>query len=137
MNVYHHSLYRFNLSSENRILEFEWTQKTATMTAEDFQEALHNFCGFALEHRPPGLLVDVQAFRFQMTPQLGQWREEVISPRYVKAGTRRFAYLVPEGSLEGMPQGQAQQSDAPFEERYFESKQNAIEWLTGDDFTSG
>ena len=94
----------------------------------DFQEALHNFAGFAFDNETRGMLVDVREFRYAPTPELGNWRDQVISPRYVKAGIKKFAYVARAGSLAGM-KGQMYGRKRGFEEEYFEEEAKAIEWL--------
>ncbi len=131
MIVYNHSLYVFELIENNHILLFKWTDNTENMLEEDYQEALHNYAGFVLEFKTPSLLVDVTNFRYKMTPQLGIWRDEHISPRYVKAGTKKFAYLVPKVVLEKMKGGEGMKKvERGFEEEYFESHKQAVSWLT-------
>jgi len=53
----------------------------------------------------------------------------VISPRYVKAGVKKFAYVAPEGMLERM-KGAMHERKRGFEEDYFASESEALEWLT-------
>ena len=129
MIVYDHSLYQFELIENGKILLFTWKETTAGMTGEDFQEALHNYAGFGAEHKVPAMLVDVRQFRYQMTPELGKWRDEVISPRYASFGLQKFGYIVPEGVLAQMKDMMAP-ADRAFEEQYFESKDAVIAWLT-------
>ncbi len=53
----------------------------------------------------------------------------MISPRYVKAGVKKFAYVAPEGMLERM-KGAMHERKRGFEEDYFASESEALEWLT-------
>ena|SRR5258708_2620649 len=130
MTIYNHSLYVFELIENKRILLFNWTDNTENMVEEDYQEALHNYAGFALEFKIPSLLVDVTNFRYKMTPQLGIWRDEYISPRYVKAGVLKFAYIVPKLVLEKMKGGEGMKEvERGFEEEYFEGHEQAVNWL--------
>lgn len=128
MKVYQHSLYTFELIENQSILLFSWTDATANMTEEDYRDALHNYAGFVLEFKTPSLLVDVRNFQYTMTPQLGEWRDEYISPRYRKAGIKKFGYIVPQGVLEKM-KGGMQKVERGFEEEYFEDWQLATTWL--------
>src|SRR5262249_59947781 len=102
MELFSHPFYSFAYSPQQKIIAFRWTPETARMQMYDYQEALHNFAGFARDYCAPGLLVDVREFRYRPTPDLGNWRDEVISPRYVRAGVRKFAYVAPPGALEKM-----------------------------------
>jgi hypothetical protein len=129
MTVYKHSLYDFELIKEGKILLFNWSNATANMTTEDYQEALHNFAGFGAEYKVPAMLVDVRNFKYKMTPELGTWRDEYISPRYRKFNLHKFGYIVPPGVVSKMKDTMIK-AERGFEEQYFESEQEAINWLT-------
>lgn len=129
MVLYAHSLYTFELIEESKILLFKWTEATEDMSVEDYEEALHNYAGFGLEHRVPAMLVDVRNFRYKMTPQVGIWRDKEISPRYQKFGLKKFGYIVPGGVVEKMKDNM-KKVERSFEEQYFESDVDAIHWLT-------
>lgn len=129
MTVYKHPLYTFELIEDEKILLFTWSDATANMTMEDYQEALHNFAGFGSEYKIPAMLVDVRNFKYKMTSELGKWRDEYISPRYRKFGLRKFGYIVPAGAVAKMKDTMVK-VERGFEEQYFESEQEAINWLT-------
>ncbi len=54
----------------------------------------------------------------------------MISPRYVRAGIRKFAYLAPPGLVEQM-KSSMQGVQRGFAEDYFDEEAKAIAWLTG------
>jgi hypothetical protein len=129
MKIYEHSLYVFELIENGKILSFTWTDKTENMTVEDYQEALHNYAGFGAEYKVPAMLVDVRNFKYKMTPELGIWRDQVISPRYTKFGLKKFGYIVLPGVVSRMKDAM-NKVERSFEEAYFENEQEAINWLT-------
>ena len=129
MIVYQHSLYSFELIENGEILLFKWSDQTATMSKEDYEQALHNYAGFGSEFQVPSMLVDVRNFKYQMTPELGIWRDKVISPRYSKFGLKKFGYIVPLGVVSKMKDTMAK-VERSFEEAYFETAEEAINWLT-------
>jgi hypothetical protein len=129
MEVFGTPLYTFDYDASRRILRLTWKPETKDMNLYDFQEALHNFAGFAFDHETRGMLVDVREFRYRPSPELENWRDRVISPRYVKAGLKKFAYVAAPGALEGM-KGQMYGRERGFEEEYFEDEVEAIEWLS-------
>jgi len=71
----------------------------------------------------------VREFRYKPSPNLGNWRDDVISPRYVKARVKKFAYVAPQGMLEKM-KGAMHGRERGFEEDYFASEAEALKWLT-------
>jgi len=130
MDLFVHPFYTFTYDPQKKIITFLWTTATEIMEMPDYQEALHNVAGFARDYPTQGLLVDVREFRYKPTPDLGNWRDEVISPRYVRAGVKKFAYVAPEGVLEKM-KGAMHGRERGFQEDYFGSEAEAVNWLTG------
>ena len=128
MTIYEHSLYTFELIKDGKILLFKWSDATEGMTMEDYQEALHNYAGFGAEYKVPAMLVDVRNFKYKMTPQLGIWRDEHISPRYAKFGLKKFGYIVPLGVVSKM-KDTMKPVERTFQEDYFEEESQAINWL--------
>jgi catechol 2,3-dioxygenase-like lactoylglutathione lyase family enzyme len=126
--LFEHPLYTFTYDPQRRVIVFRWTVDTETMHLHDYQEALHNFAGFAFDNPVTGLVVDVREFRYRPSAELGNWRDEVISPRYVKAGVRKFAYVALEGMLETM-KGAMGERERGFEEACFGSEREALDWL--------
>jgi SpoIIAA-like len=129
MLLFTHPTYTFDRDESKNLLRMTWTPQTESMTLDDFKEALHNLAGFAFDSATHGILVDVRQFRFRPGPELGDWRDEVISPRYVRAGVKRFAYLAPVGLIEQMKSGM-QSVQRGFDEDYFDDEAKALAWLT-------
>jgi hypothetical protein len=128
MLLYAHPLYTFHFESAPKLIRMTWTPATAGMGLDDFKEALHNLAGFAFNQVTHGILVDVRQFRYRPPAELGSWRDEVISPRYVKAGIRRFAYLATPEVRAAMARG-APAAARGFEEGYFDDEAQALGWL--------
>jgi hypothetical protein len=130
MELYKHPFYTFVYDPDRKVLSFNWTAETASMQVHDFQEAVHNFAGFALDHPVRGLLVDLRQLRFRPPASLGYWRDQAVSPRYVKAGVKRLAYLAPPGMIDQMRSAPDEYRDRRgFEEAYFASEGEALAWL--------
>ncbi|MEN0061640.1 MAG: zinc-binding dehydrogenase [Myxococcota bacterium] len=115
--------YRFELSHGGKVLAFRWTSDTEDLTTQGFCEALTHYAAVTERYRPQGLLVDVQALRFPGPPPEEGWRDRVILPRYLAAGSRRMAYI-----------GFGEPGDMPavhdhFAERRFADEASAMAWL--------
>lgn len=131
MVIYSHSLYVFELVENDRILLFKWTDKNESMEDEDYQAALHNYAGFVLEYKTPGLIVDLRNFKKRIGPELNTWWNENIAPRYAKAGVNKFAYWVPGSFLEKMAPGEEMYKHSRgFFGKYLASYDQAVLWLT-------
>lgn len=128
LTLYTHPYYSFRLlPGIPTILHFGWEEAHSSMRYEDFQEACHNYAGFAWEHRARHLLVDVRNFQLNLPAGFEAWREEALNPRYDRLGVRRFAYLALPEHLPFMP-------DVPgnavrFETRAFADEAAAQAWL--------
>jgi hypothetical protein len=127
MTLYSHSLYQFTLL-DNNILKNEWTEKTETMTLEDFQEAVQNHAGFVIEHHCLNLLVDTRNFKFTVPEENSAWSEKELNPRYHKLGVKKFAFIMPAEYLSYVKDIPAQ--DGKFATRYFADENQAVAWLS-------
>src|SRR6266571_4244832 len=65
MDLYRHPFYAFTYDPRNKIITFTWTAETEKMQVHDYQEAIHNFAGFAFDNPATGLLVDLRDFRYR------------------------------------------------------------------------
>ena len=126
--LFQNSLYSFTLLNEkNPIILFEWTDKTSTMSYEDFQESCNNYAGFAWQYKAKHLMVDTANFNFQLPKDFPIWREEILNPRYYSLGVEKFVYLTKPELIEFMKDIPAE--NGKFETRNFVSKEDAINWL--------
>lgn len=131
MELFKHPFYAFIYDPRRGIITFRWATETEKMQVYDYQEAIHNFAGFALDNSARGLLVDLRDFRYQPPASLGYWRDEAVSPRYVKAGVRKLAYVAPAAMLERMTSGVDEYRDKRgFAEGYFATEAEALAWLS-------
>ena len=112
--------------SELNAIQLIWTEQTSAMTDEDFKNGVDRFTTYAEQNNAKGLFVDVREFGHQMSPELGQWRQDKIVPRYNAAGVLKFAYVLPPGAPAAEPQ---QYEGADFVTGYFGSATAASEWL--------
>jgi len=130
--IHQEPLFSFELDADSSILRFHWTDKTASMTDDDFQRALLLYADFAAKHSARGLMVDVRNFRHRPAPETGRWRDEVVAPKYASAGVKKFAYVVGQD----FPMPPAGSTPPPtarlFETRFFHSTAEAEAWLAGD-----
>ncbi len=129
MVLYAHPLNTFDFDASKKLLRMTRTPATASMSLDDFKEALHNLAGFAHDQPTRSILVDVRQFRYRPPAELGNWRDEVISPRYVKAGIKRFGYIAPTAMM-SMMKSSGQRPNRGFEEDAFDDEAKAIAWLS-------
>lgn len=127
--LFQNSLYSFHLiENQAPILLFDWTERTKEMSYEDFQEACHNYAGFAWQYQTKHLLVDTCNFDHKLPENYTVWREEALNPRYYSLGVEKFAYITKPELLPFMKDIPAE--NGKFETRNFASFEEANNWLT-------
>jgi hypothetical protein len=114
--------YSINYFKTERLVELTWLPGTQEMTNQDFKEALCVFAEGALQHRAKRLIIDMRQFMSQPSAEIGTWRDEVIVPKYEKAGVKKIAWVWPGMSSDEMGTG------AGYQQRYFATRDEAINW---------
>jgi len=92
----------------------------------DFKEVLCVFAEGALQHRAKRLIIDMRQFMGRPSDQVGAWRDEVIVPKYEKAGVKKIAWVWPGVSSDEMGTGTG------YQQRYFATRDEAINWCVAD-----
>ncbi len=110
------------------VLEIRWLETSAEMTAADFNAWLARFAEEVERSTRRLALVDARSFRMPPGRMDPGWRDAHIIPRYVAAGMRRFAFVMPaQMPLVGSPP--APEGPADFPTGYFGSREDALAWL--------
>jgi hypothetical protein len=111
------------------ILELRWLP--GEMTDGAFKATLALYAWEAEKARPAFLLIDATRFRHQFGPNVMQWRDDCIIPRYGAAGARKFAFHVPAGFPNTMEAGGKETFEGPavFPTAWFSERQHALDWF--------
>lgn len=115
-------VYSINYFKNEKLLELVWLPGTQNMTDQDFKEALLVFADGALQHHSERLVIDMRQFMARPSEQVGEWRDDVIVPMYVKAGVKKIAWVWPGVSADDMGTGSS------YQQRYFAGRDEAINW---------
>ncbi len=109
------------------------------LNQQDLQEAdlrlyLEKWAELVEEHRPGTFMVDSRLGHSVMTVEMQSWHDEVIVPRYVQAGVRKIAVVIPDDffamlSLE-LTFAESAAKDA-LETQFFDTSEKASVWLYG------
>jgi hypothetical protein len=132
MKVHEDRLFTFELEQQSSILRFLWTEESAKMSDEDFKRALLLYADYASKHRTAGLLVDLRSFRHNLGPGIGEWRSEVLVPRYEAAGVKKFAYVLGDEAPMATNSADEEERKEAFTTRYFRTLNEAEQWLSGE-----
>ena len=135
MEVFKHAFYAFDLDEQASLLSFNWTEKSADMTDDDYKQALREYARLVVKLRARRALIDLQKFRYHLgdTDGLGAWWANEIVPLYNHAGLVKFAFVLPEGEQASPNETPAKAEEGQkFLTKHFVTKQAAISWLTTD-----
>ena len=115
-------IYSINYFKTEKLVELTWLPGTQQMTDQDFKEAVDVFAEGALQHRANRLIIDMRQFMGRPSAEVGAWRDEVIVPKYEKAGVEKLAWIWPGVAADETGTG------AAYQQRYFEGRDEAINW---------
>ena len=116
---------------DSKLVEIRWYDTTRAMSRADFEQWLTTFAGFVERLRRPEVLIDGTSFLMNPANSNAQWRDANIIPRYNAAGVKKFAFQFPEG-MPAIGAAPAVEPPGAFPTGYFGSRQDALNWLTGD-----
>jgi hypothetical protein len=113
----------------DRILELRWLP--GEMTDGAFKATLALYVWQAEQIRPPFLLIDATLFRHRFGPDVMQWRDDSIIPRYGAAGVKKFAFHMPEGFPNTIEAGGKEVFEGPaiFPTAWFTDREHALDWF--------
>ena len=111
------------------ILELRWLPGEMTDGAFKATVALYAF--EAEKVRPSFLLIDARQFRHKPGPNMMQWRDDFVLPRYGAAGVKKFAFHVPAGVPGTIEAGGKESFDGPaiFPTAWFSERKHALDWF--------
>ena len=118
-------MYSMIYHKPEHLVRLKWLAGTAGMTDEDFKESLEAFADTAIQHGAKRLLVDVIEFKHRPAAEVMKWRDDVIVPKYHKAGVKKIAWVWPGAAPGNEPAG----GKDKIENRYFSTEAQALAWV--------
>jgi len=131
--IHKHAFYSFDLDEQPSLLSFNWTEKSAGMTDDDYKQALREYARLIVQLRARRALIDLRKFRYRLgdAEGLGSWWANEIVPLYNRAGLEKFAFVLPEDEQPPPDETPAEPGEGQkFLTKQFGTKQGAISWLT-------
>src|SRR5262249_38677981 len=135
MEVSRHAFYAFDLDEQASLLSFNWTEKSAGMTDDDYKQALREYARLVLKHQARRALIDLRRFRYRLgdSDALGSWWANEIVPLYNQAGLEKFAFGLPEGEQAPSDETSSNAEEgSTFLAKQSGTKQAAISWLSAE-----
>ena len=118
--------YSITYRGPEKLVELTWLTETQGMTDQDFKDGILAFAECALQHRARCLIIDMREFRHRPSSEVQEFRDEVIVPKYVKAGVKKLAWIWPGASGDRITES----AGGNYENRYFDTVDEAFSWLT-------
>jgi hypothetical protein len=117
---------------EAGLMEAYWLEQ-AKLEGQAFRDYLDTWATLIEQNRPLGFLVDSRRGHLAMTPDIQDWHDSQIVPRYIAAGVRKVAFILPEDvfaalSIELMFDEKESRKLAT---QYFDDSDKALVWLRG------
>jgi hypothetical protein len=119
-------MYSITYHKPERLVRLTWLAGTAGMSDQDFKETLESFAESAVQHGAQRLLIDVREFKHRPSPEISAWRDEVVVPKYNRAGVKKIAWVWPGTSPSNEPMSEKDK----FENRYFATRAQALAWVS-------
>jgi hypothetical protein len=130
--VYESNYLTLVVNEQTQLLKVLWAPATEDMQDDEFRKELENYAEVAEKYQPTKSLVDTKNFLFTVVPDTQKWVNENIHQRSLRAGIKKFAYLLSKDAFsqisieQTMEEGNAQEV---FETRYFADETEALTWL--------
>ena len=118
--------YSITYRGPEKLVELTWLPETESMTDQDFKDGILAFADCALQHSARRLIIDMRQFRYRPSSEAQVIRDEVVVPKYVKAGVKKIAWIWPGQSGDKM----TETPGGSYENRYVGTVDEAFTWLT-------
>ena len=115
-------MYSLSYDKPKSFVRLTWLPGTEGMTDQDFKESLEVFAESALQHHASRLMVDMREFKGRPSAEVLAWRDDVSVPKYIRAGTKKIAWLWPGTTGED-------NTATEYENRYFDTEREALAWV--------
>jgi len=118
--------YSITYRGPEKLVELTWLPETQSMTDQDFKDGILAFAECALQHSARRLIIDMREFRYRPSPEAQVIRDQVVVPKYIKAGVKKIAWIWPGESGDRL----TETADGNFENHYVDTVADAFAWLT-------
>jgi len=116
-----------------KILKFLWKETSQYISEEDYKNHVTLWANTVEAKKPIGILVDTRKHFVTIDPDLQAWFVNVIFPKYVASSIKKFAFLESEDFISQLSIEQTMEEDTnlPFQTRYFSDEKTALTWILG------
>ena len=134
MKVFENKFVIISFNKELSLMDFLWNKETKEAKEEDYKDWNTNLAQQVTKYKPKYVLSDNTNYFFPIIPELQEWSVENIFVPMTNAGVKKLAMIVSKEfiaqiSLEQFSD-EAEESNAGFVTKYFENKEEAMEWFS-------
>ena len=118
------------LEKENSLIIDKFLPETELMEGKDFKKEIITFAEKVEEHEPERELVHLIDMNYVIDPDMQEWMNKEIFPRYENI-IKRMAFLVPKEifAQASVEQTMENESGQKFVQKFFKDEQEARKWL--------
>ncbi len=118
---------------ENSLIIDKFLSATEDMETSDFKEEMQIFVKKCEEHKPQRELVHLLDMKYAIVPEVQEWMNEEIFPKY-KNIIKRMAFLMPTEIFTqvAVEQTMEEETGQGFVQKYFDNEKDAREWLMAE-----
>jgi hypothetical protein len=110
-------------------IEHHWSEESYEMTEEEFKDFQLKNLEIAREVTPKRLFVDSIHFKFTVVPEIQDWINQDLHPKFEKMGMKKIAFLMSKDFFAHFSIQQIFEECQYFQVGYFEKEEKAKDWL--------
>lgn len=131
MEILHQSKYvEILYDASKSLIVDKFLSTTKDMTDEQFKEEMYVFVEICEKYLPKSELVHLLDMQYPIAPDMQEWMNTEIFPRYENI-IKRMAFLLPTDLIPALAVEQTMDEEVGqrFVQAYFDEEQKAIDWL--------
>jgi len=135
MQVHRSPFIRIYFYEEQSLLESIWTAESVEMTPELIKDEYKRRFALIERYNPTRLLNNTHNFYYRIPPDCQEWISNNVLDKYHQYGVQKIAYIISDDiiaqiSIEQLIQ---EKPDREYEIRYFDSREEALDWLVPEE----
>ncbi|WP_299452106.1 hypothetical protein [uncultured Microscilla sp.] len=90
----------FNKSQQN--IHIAWQTPPVVMENQDFKDSITQLIFVIDAYKPISLVINAQQFNFTIEPELQEWYQQNIIPKYIEANIKKIGIIKPQDFVTGL-----------------------------------
>ena len=137
MDIVHESkFWKFGYDKTDSMMIYQWYETSEQLTDLEYKNEMKKNAEEFEKYKPTKSLVDLRSFLFTISPEVQEWTDMTIFPRFIEAGLKRIAFIVSSDLFAQVSVEQMLEENTAitsFQSRYFDHYFQARNWLTAID----